>query len=592
MLLLCGDKKMEKSIDLLPNDSEKGATSKHDDALINKVALELAGAKSGDLMTFQKAPDSALTRYGLVTVQGLGYIPEGVVNSAKDYIEHPTKALATVAMGAGMAVALKAVLPEAGPAGKIAGAALGAYFLYKSAEPVIDAYKQAGAATNMRQLDTASRQIGNVGGAFIVDGALAGVGYKAGSFAAGKLLAMPMGQSFVSARDNFYNNVGAKVSDAFAISPLENAMHPKIHGVVPPYLMDELATRNPGNTDFLNTRNKTLEMQQNHKPDGSPMPRNEGGAQKLAPRETYDAMGKEQQPGQKARFEGEKPTGNVDVDRAHDFTGDVREFYAKEFNRGSIDGKNMKYVSTVNYGQNFENAFWDGNQMTYGKPGKDSPFKTFILRDVAAHEITHGITEKEANVRYYGQAGALNESHSDVFGVLTEQYTKKQTADKASWKVGEGIWKDNIKGDSLRNMEKPGTAYNDPAIGKDPQPAHMKDYIKTWGDNGGVHYNSGIPNKAFADFAKSVGGNAWEAPGHIWFEARRNAGSNPSFASFAAHTIEAANKLGFADKVPKLDAAWKGVGVIADINAVDVLTPGAGGDGALAFLTRMFKKAS
>ena len=583
---------MEKSIDLLPNDSERNAAaaSKNDDALINKVALEMAGAKSGDLMTFQKAPDSALTRYGLVTVKGLGYIPEGIGNSIKENIEHPGKALGTVAMGAGMAVVLKAVLPEAGPAGKIAGAALGAYFLYKSAEPVIDAYKQAGVATNMRQLDTASRQIGNVGGAFIVDGALAGVGYKAGSFAAGKMLAMPMGQSFVSARDNFYNNVGAKVSDAFGVSPLESHLHPKVHGVVPPYLMDELAARNPGNSDFLNTRNKTLEMQNGK---GGVVPRNEGAdAKGLAPRETYDAGGRETQPGTKARFEGEKPTGNVDVDRAHDFTGDVREFYAKEFNRTSIDGKGMKYVSTVNYGQNFENAFWDGKQMTYGKPGPDSPFKTFILRDVAGHEITHGITEMEANVKYFGQAGALNESHSDVFGALVEQYKMKQNANQASWKVGEGIWKDNIKGDALRNMEKPGTAYNDPAIGKDPQPAHMKDYIKTWGDNGGVHYNSGIPNKAFVDFAKGVGGNAWEAPGHIWFEARKNAGSNPSFASFAAHTIEAANKLGFADKVPKLDAAWKGVGVIPDINAVDVLTPGAGRDGALSFLTRMFKRAS
>lgn len=236
----------------------------------------------------------------------------------------------------------------------------------------------------------------------------------------------------------------------------------------------------------------------------------------------------------------------------------------------------MKYVSTVNYGENFENAFWDGKQMTYGRPGPDSPFKTFVLRDIAGHEITHGVTEMEANTKYRGQSGALNESYSDVFGELVNQYAQKQTADKGRWVTGDGIWKDNIKGRGLRDMLNPGTAYDDPAVGKDPQPAHMKDYVKTWSDNGGVHINSGIPNKAFATFAKSVGGYAWEDPGHIWFEARKLAGADPSFGSFAGYTLEAAKNMGKADLIPKLKAAWSGVGVTPDINAIDILTPGSG----------------
>jgi Zn-dependent metalloprotease len=122
-------------------------------------------------------------------------------------------------------------------------------------------------------------------------------------------------------------------------------------------------------------------------------------------------------------------------------------------------------------------------------------------------------------------------------------------------------------------MLNPGTAYDDPALGKDPQPAHMDNYVKTWGDNGGVHLNSGIPNKAFATFAQAVGGNAWDDPGHIWFEARKAAGSNPSFGSFAFQTLEAAKAMGKMDEIPKLEAAWKGVGVIPDANATDVLTP-------------------
>jgi Zn-dependent metalloprotease len=110
-------------------------------------------------------------------------------------------------------------------------------------------------------------------------------------------------------------------------------------------------------------------------------------------------------------------------------------------------------------------------------------------------------------------------------------------------------------------MLKPGEAYNDPMLGKDPQPAHMKDFVVTRRDNGGVHINSGIPNKAFATFAQEVGGNAWEAPADIWFKARAASGSNPTFSTFAFQTLEAAKSLGKTDLVPKLQAAWEGVGV-------------------------------
>jgi Zn-dependent metalloprotease len=110
-------------------------------------------------------------------------------------------------------------------------------------------------------------------------------------------------------------------------------------------------------------------------------------------------------------------------------------------------------------------------------------------------------------------------------------------------------------------MLNPGTAYDDPKIGTDPQPANMKSFINTTRDNGGVHLNSGIPNKAFATFATEVGGNAWEAPGKIWYQARANAGSEPSFANFAYQTIQAAKQLGFTSDLPKLQKAWDAVGV-------------------------------
>jgi Zn-dependent metalloprotease len=342
-------------------------------------------------------------------------------------------------------------------------------------------------------------------------------------------------------------------------------------GIIPPYMLEELSKRNPAVPHFRATMHK---MDQNSKPGETswwPFPWPSG--KHNAEREVYDAGGKESLPGKKARFEGDKPTGNDEVDRAYDFTGQVRSYYKDVHDRNSIDGKGMKFVSTVNYGDNYENAFWNGKQMTYGRPGSESPFKTFILLDVCGHEITHGVTEKETGLKYQGQAGALNESLSDVFGELIEQKAKQQLAKDADWLVGKDIWKDSVKGRGLRDMLHPGTAYDDPAIGKDPQPAHMKDYFKTTRDHGGVHYNSGIPNRAFATFAVSVGGYAYDEPGKIWFAARKAAGAEPSFAQFAYQTIEQAKKLGYSADVSKLQKAWEDVGVKPSATDKDTDTP-------------------
>jgi Zn-dependent metalloprotease len=135
--------------------------------------------------------------------------------------------------------------------------------------------------------------------------------------------------------------------------------------------------------------------------------------------------------------------------------------------------------------------------MVFGD-GDGEIFNRFTIAiDVVAHELSHGVTETEAGLIYFEQSGALNESLSDVFGSLVKQYHLKQTADKADWLIGEGLLAKGINGKGLRSMSEPGTAYNDPLLGKDPQPAHMKDFIKTREDNGGVHLNSGIPNRAF-----------------------------------------------------------------------------------------------
>lgn len=339
---------------------------------------------------------------------------------------------------------------------------------------------------------------------------------------------------------------------------------------IPPYLLEELRARNPNDNSIVATINTIGEIK-----DGKfiQIAADAGRGKASGKIEIYDAKGKEQRPGEKARFEGDKPAGDKEVDSCYQFSMQIRKFYKDAFSRNSIDGKGMKMISTVNFGNEFNNAFWDGVQVTYGRPGSSSPFNTFVLLDIAGHEVTHGVTQKDTNLNYYGQAGALNESLSDVFGALIVQYSKNQSAKQANWLVGEGIWKKEIKGRALRDMLKPGTAYDDPKVGKDPQPAHMKDYIKTKSDNGGVHYNSGIPNKAFATFARDVGGNAWKEPGQIWYKARTLAGKNPSFAQFAHHTIAAAKSLGYENDVAKLQKAWKAVGVTPSATAKDTDTP-------------------
>ena len=204
----------------------------------------------------------------------------------------------------------------------------------------------------------------------------------------------------------------------------------------------------------------------------------------------------------------------------------------------------MKLDSTVHYGEDYNNAFWNGTQMVYGD-GDGEIFQRFTKSiDVIGHELTHGVTQYEAALEYEGQAGALNESFSDVFGSLVKQYALRQRADKADWLIGAGLFTNKIKGIALRSMKEPGSAYNDTTIGKDPQPGHMKDYVNTSSDNGGVHINSGIPNNAFYVTAIELGGYAWEKAGKIWYIAlTERLRERSNFQNAADATFEVAGTL-------------------------------------------------
>ena len=255
-----------------------------------------------------------------------------------------------------------------------------------------------------------------------------------------------------------------------------------------------------------------------------------------------DAKNRETLPGVRVRGEDDPASGDASVDEAFDGLGATFDFYWDAYQRNGIDGAGGALLATVHYGEDYDNAFWNGERMVFGD-GDDEVFTGFTKSlTVIAHELTHGVTEHEGGLVYQGQSGALNESLSDVFGCLTEQHQRGQTADEASWLVGAGIFTDAVQGRALRSMIEPGTAYDDDVLGRDPQPAHMSDYVVTDGDNGGVHINSGIPNRAFALAAVELGGHAWERAGLIWYRTLTSGtlSRTANFAAFAAATISAA----------------------------------------------------
>ena len=281
-------------------------------------------------------------------------------------------------------------------------------------------------------------------------------------------------------------------------------------------------------------------------------------------RTIYDIKHGTQLPGKLMRGEGDPKSKDKSINEAYDYSGITYDFYSKVLGRNSVDDRGMRLDSTVHYSTEYDNAFWNGVQMVYGD-GDGTIFERFTAcLDVIGHELTHGVTQYEAGLDYDGQPGALNESFSDVFGTLIKQWNLKQTVTSADWLIGAGLLKPSIKGVALRSMKAPGTAYDDPALGKDPQPAHMKDYYKGSADNHGVHINSGIPNRAFFLFASALGGKAWERAGKVWYDALCNRLRHDSdFKAAAKATVTSAGDLyGIGSKEQKaVQDAWTQVGV-------------------------------
>jgi len=348
------------------------------------------------------------------------------------------------------------------------------------------------------------------------------------------------------------------------------------HAIIPPYLLARVAAaQEPHLAHAAQAARATLAVEREYRPVRSRLRLSidEAGAliAETAPapdRTISDAGGRETLPGVQVRTEDDAPTGDLAVDQAFDGLGATFDFFWDAFGRNGIDGLGGSLLATVHYGRDYDNAFWNGERMVFGD-GDGEVFRGFTgSLTVIAHELAHGVTEASGGLVYQDQSGALNESLSDVFGALTEQHALGHSADDASWLIGEGIFTDAVQGRALRSMKEPGTAYDDDVLGKDPQPGHMRDYVVTDGDNGGVHINSGIPNRAFALTALALGGRAWERAGLIWYRTLTSGDLSPTigFAGFAAATLAAAEaEYGVeSEEVAAVRAGWTAVGVMDD----------------------------
>ncbi len=346
-----------------------------------------------------------------------------------------------------------------------------------------------------------------------------------------------------------------------------NSTHACMCSIIPPHVFRELALRGSKKQQDLAWRTLTKSEQARGQRLMLTAIAVMGATATGGKRRTvYDARHHTALPGRLVRGEGDPASDDGMVNEAYEGAGATYDFYLRVFQRKSIDNRGMRLDSTVHYDRDFSNAFWNGQQMVYGD-GDGEIFQRFTkVLDVIGHELTHGVIQNEAALEYEGQSGALNESFADVFGSLVLQYKKKQKASEAEWLIGKGLLTSKVNGVALRSMKEPGTAYDDPLIGKDPQPGHMHDYVDTDDDNGGVHINSGIPNRAFYEAAIRMGGNAWEKAGKIWYSTLRDRlRPNTEFAEAARMTADVATEL-YGPQSPERQAvhdAWRAVGLTA-----------------------------
>jgi Zn-dependent metalloprotease len=241
-------------------------------------------------------------------------------------------------------------------------------------------------------------------------------------------------------------------------------------------------------------------------------------------RSVYDDECKNDLPGRLLRGEGDDPTdADPEANQVYDNLGQVFDYYADTFGRDSYDDSGAELIASINFCENpgtpTRNAYWDGTQMKFGDGYAAS-------LDVTAHEITHAVTNLTADLEYQCQSGALNESMSDIFA---------SNVDSDDWEIGE-----DLPGGALRDMANP-------ANGDPPQPAHVDDFVEMpndgspFNDNGGVHYNSGIPNHAYYLMVQAIGRDRAEQI--VYRALTEKLRSDSGFEDFRTASLDVAREL-------------------------------------------------
>lgn len=300
-------------------------------------------------------------------------------------------------------------------------------------------------------------------------------------------------------------------------------------------------------------------------------------SRRIVKRSVYDVANGDTLPGQLARKEGGKTARDRAVNQAYTNAGIALAFYKTVFGLNSVDGRGMPVVSTVHYGQNFPNAMWNGRQMIYGD-GDESVGGFTEALDIIAHELSHGVTQhlvpqglgvaripvkerefKEQKYTLKGEAGALNESFSDVFGSMVKQWHRKQTPAEADWLIGEGILAPII-GRAIRSLKRPGDQRL--TSEHDEQFWHVDEMNQR--DSWDAHDASGIPNHAFYWAAKTLKVPSWQKLGPVWMDAYAALKPKATFEDAAGATLAAAEaRFGSGSNEAKaVRSGWRRVGVL------------------------------
>jgi len=304
-------------------------------------------------------------------------------------------------------------------------------------------------------------------------------------------------------------------------------------------------------------------------------------------RQTYTANNGTTLPGTLRISEGGALTGDTAIDSAHNYAGNVYDYYKNVHNRDSYDNAGATIKSSAHYSTSYNNAFWNGSQMVYGDGDGTQFIALSRALDVDAHELTHAVTERTAALTYSNESGALNEATSDILGNSCEAYTKNGgTPNANTWKVGEDIYTPNTAGDALRYMNNP------------TQDGSSKDYYPErytgTSDNGGVHSNSGIANLTY--YLMVMGGThprsktavnvtplsatsstSLDMAQRIWYRALTvYFTSSTNFQGARTATVQAATDLYGAAAAATVTSAW---------DCVAVPGGGGGGGGGVTTLT-------